>query len=183
MSEIGKNYGGALYQLACETQQTAEILQELELLCGVFSEEPDFVKLLALPSLPKKERTAILDDSFAERLHPYTLNLLKILTGNGTIRAFPDCVGEFRRRYHADNGILPVTAVTAVELTPELRARLCEKLAAVTGKQILLSERVDPTVLGGVRLQTDGAMLEDTARARLDGLRKHLKQAVLSDVP
>lgn len=182
MSEIGRNYGGALYLLACETQAEAQILRELELLQGSFSAEPDFVKLLALPALPKQERTAILDESFSGKLHPYTLNFLKLLTENGTIRAFPDCVGEFRRRYYADNGILPVTAVTAVPLTGALRDRLREKLAAITGKQIVLTERVDASVLGGVRLQTDGAMLEDTARARLDALRRHLTQTVLSEV-
>lgn len=181
MTEIGRSYGGALYALARDEQLSEQILRELELLRGAFAENEDFVRLLASPALPKKERVAILDESFAGSVHPYTLNFLKILTENGTIREFSSCVNEYRRQYHADHGILPVTAVTAIPLTETLRTRLCEKLAAVTGKKIELHERVESDVLGGIRLQTDGTMLDGTARKRLDDLRALLKRTVLSD--
>ena len=49
----------------------------------------------------------------------------------------------------------------------------------MTGKTILLANRVDPTCLGGVRLDYDGQRLDDTVSHRLDSVRELLKNTVL----
>ena len=78
-----------------------------------------------------------------------------------------------------DNGILPVTAITAVSLNPAQVEKLTAKLCQITGKQVKLHNRVDPEVLGGVRLDYDGKQLDDTVSHRLDAVRSLLKNTVL----
>ena len=56
---------------------------------------------------------------------------------------------------------------------------LTQKLTRLTGKTILLENRVDPTCLGGVRLDYDGQRLDDTISHRLDSVRELLKNTVL----
>ena len=136
-------------------------------------------RLLGAPNLSKQERCKILDDSFQGKLAPYTLNFLKILTEKGYIRYFSDCCDAYMTRYYEDNGILPVTAFTAVPMTEEQTRKLREKLAAGTGKKILLHSRVEPGTLGGVRLEYDGRQLDDTVANRLQSIRDLLKKTVL----
>ena len=64
----------------------------------------------------------------------------------------PACARAYRDRYNQDHNILEVTAVSAVALDESARSRLQEKLQRVTGKTITLTEKVDPSVLGGLRL-------------------------------
>ena len=59
-------------------------------------------------------------------------------------------------------------------LDAEQKARLTEKLAAVTGKTIHLETRVDESCLGGVRLDVEGVRLDGTLKSRLDTLRQTL---------
>lgn len=179
MTEVANVYGSALYSLAKEENAEGQILRELTALQESFREEPDFLKLLSSPNLAKAERCQVLDHSFREKLHPYVLNFLKILTEKGYIRHFSGCCDAFTLHYNEDNGILPVTAVTAVPLSEAQAEKLKQKLGTITGKQITLRSRIDPAVLGGIRLDYDGQRLDDTVSHRMDNLRELLRKTVI----
>lgn len=179
MTEVGNTYGQALYDLAKSEALDDQILSEISILNESFQQETGFLRLLQSPSLSKQERCTILDDSFRGKLHSYVLNFLKILTEKGYARHFPDCVDAYRKCYNLDHNILPVTAVTAIALTDVQSQKLTEKLSALTGKTIELHNRVDPDILGGVRLDYDGKRLDDTVIHRLDAVRTMLRSTVL----
>ncbi len=179
MTQTAKNYGDALYELARDEALCPQISEELAGVCGLFADMPAYTELLSAPSVPKSERTAVLDAAFSGRVHPYVLNFLKLLTERDHIRELKDCGKQFRSRYNEDRGILAAVAVTAVPLTDALMQKLRAKLCAVTGKQVEIQNRVDPSVLGGIRLEMEGRQLDGTVRQRLDGLKKTLSDTVL----
>lgn len=179
MTDIGNVYGRALYDLAVSEGLSLQILSQLKVLKESFSQEPAFLKLLSLRNLSKGEQCDILSRSFDGKLHPYVVNFLKLLTEKGYIRQFSDCVDAYRGCYNEDNNILPVTAVTAVALTPEQTAQLTQKLENMTGKSVELTCRLDPHCLGGVRLELEGKCLDDTVAHRLESVRQLLKNTVL----
>ena len=179
MTEVGNVYGEALYTLARDEGLSKAILEQLRVLDRSFQQEPDFLRLLAAPNLPKAERCRILDDSFRGQIEPYILNFLKILTEKGYVRHFSACVEAYRALYNQDNGILPVTAVSAVPLNGQQLAALTEKLNRITGKHVELENKLDPAVLGGLRLDYDGKRIDDTVSHRMDAIRNMLQGTVL----
>lgn len=179
MTQAASTYAQALYFLAKDESLEKQILEEMSVLLQAFEQEPDFVRILCAPNLPKQERCGILDDSFRGRIHPYSLNFMKVLTEKGHIRHFVDCCKAYRSFYNDDHGILSVEAVSAVELTAAQQEKLTKKLSAITGKTVSLSNRVDPTLLGGLRLDYDGKRVDGTVRNRLDNVRQMLINTVL----
>ena len=179
MTQIGVNYGCALYELAQQESLSNAILEQLQVLSESFRSEPGFLRLLATPNLSKEERLDVVDKSFREKVHPYVVNFLKILTERGYAKYFSDCYKAFEDRYNEDNGILPVQAVTAVALTAEQSQKLTQKLQAITGKTVKLHNTVDENCLGGVRLCYDGKQVDGTVKNRLDTIGDLLKNTVL----
>ncbi len=179
MSRTGNVYAQALYSLAEEESLEKLILDELGTLDDVVSQKEDFLRLLSVSTLSKEERCSIVDDVFKDKVHSYTLNFMKILTEKGYMRYFSDCCKAYRRIYNQANGILAVTAVTALPLTDEQTAKLTDKLSGITGKTIDLENKIDPSCLGGVRLDYDGNRTDATITHRLDTLSNILKNAVL----
>ena len=179
MTEVGNVYGESLYELAKDENLTKLIGEQLTVLQTNFQQEPDFIRLLSSPSLTKVERCQILDDSFRGKVHAYILNFLKILTEKGYMRYFSDCCDAYTQRFDQDNGILRVDAVSAVALTGAQKDKLTQKLTRITGKEVLLRNRINPAVLGGVRLDYDGQRLDDTVSHRLDAIRDLLDKTVL----
>lgn len=179
MSQIAANYAQALYSLAQEEAQTKQILDEMAALDSAFGQEPGFLRMLSAPNISKEQRCAILDDSFRGKIAPYLLNFLKLLTEKRYIRQFSDCCKAYRALYYEENGIMPVNVVSAVELTQSQREKLQKKLETLTGKTVELTNRVDPEVLGGIRLDYDGKRVDGTVKNRLDSVRELLKNTVI----
>ena len=102
-----KVYGEAIYSLAHDEGASGQILYELKTLSTAFEQAQDFITLLSTPSITKQERCHILDESFRDKVHPYTLNFLKLLTEHGYS---PDYL---KMSYHCpickDTGFLPDT--------------------------------------------------------------------------
>lgn len=179
MTNVAQQYGQALYDLAMEEGISKTVLAQMQVLSQSFAETPDFLRLLASVNLSREERCGLLDDSFCNILHPYLLNFLKILTQEGIVRKFPDCCRHFESCYYTDNDILPVVAYTAQLLTAEQSKQLHAKMESITGKKVILQNRIDPDCLGGVRLCYDGKQVDGTVKDRMEAVGKLLKNTVL----
>ena len=103
----------------------------------------------------------------------------KLLCEKGALRELPGCARAYRLRYNEAHGILEATAVSAVPLTAEQTRRLHEKLEKLTGKTIDLKTKVDPAVLGGIRLDIEGTELDGTVQNRLVSLRRDIAAVTL----
>ena len=86
MTETAKMYGGSLYDLAAEEGLEPRILGELDEVQQLLKQNPDYLRLLSTPRIPKKERCGLLDEALRGQVHLYVLNFLKILCENGTLR-------------------------------------------------------------------------------------------------
>ena len=179
MTRTAKTYGGALYELALDEQLRGELLRQLDMVCAILAENPDYLRLLCTPSIAKDERRRLLDEAWSAQLHPYVLNFMKLLCDNGTLRELSGCAQEYRRRYNAAHDILEVRAVTAVALRPELLDKLRAKLEAQTGKRIELSSRVDESLLGGVLLELPDRQLDGTVAYHLEEIQRILRNTVI----
>ncbi len=179
MTETGALYGKSLYDLAASEMISDEIMKQLEMVQDLFRENEDYIRLLLEPSIAKKERLALLDQAFGEALHPYVLNFLKILTEKGILREFHSCVETYRSLYCKDQGIADAKVTSAAALEPEQLKLLREKLESMSGKRVLLRQRVDPSVLGGLLVEMDGRQYDGTVKGRLSDLRRKLTETVL----
>ena len=179
MTGAAKRYGGSLYALAAEEHLEDQILQELVCAVACIGAEPQYLRLLSMPSIPRAQRRALLEEAFGGQMHPYTVNFLNLLCDEGLLRQLGDCARAYRDCYNQAHGILEVCAAAAVPLDGDARRRLTEKLASVTGKRIHLTVRVEPELLGGIRLDMDGTRLDGTLRRRLDTIREGLERLTL----
>lgn len=179
MTQTAKTYANALYDLAKDEQLVDKIRADLALMQSMFSENPTYLRLLSSPSLPKAERKALLDEAFSSSVHAYSLNFVKMLCDNGTLSAFSGCVRQMRNRYNEDHHILDVCAISAIEIPAPLQEKLIARLCAITGKTVELRTRIQPEILGGIRLELPDRQLDGTVQGHLSALQKQLRELVL----
>ena len=75
------------------------------------------MKLLCEPSVPKTERTKLIEDAFGGQAERYLVNFMKLLCERNLLGEFAGCCEEFTRRYHADHGIAEAVVTSAVALS------------------------------------------------------------------
>ena len=179
MSKAGDLYGQSLYDLAAEENLTEKILGEMETVRGILRENPDYITLLSEPSVPKNERLTLVDQAFDGSLEAYHLNFIKILIEKGLLREYSACYKRFRKSYNEAHGIADALVTTAVKLSDAQLSQLREKLEKISGKKVLLQQKTDPDVLGGVRVDLEGQLFDGSVKGRLSELRRKVDDIVI----
>ncbi len=174
MSEVSKEYSKALYELACEEGCEDEYLFETRAIDGIFADAPEYVRLLGAPNVPVGERTAMLDESFGGRCSEYILFFMKLMVERGYAYFLRECFSEFENIYFERHGIVRARVTSALALDEEQRNALLAKLEKYSQKKVEMTLTVDPALIGGLRVELDGKLLEGSVRSRLDKLRSDI---------
>lgn len=175
--DFSREYGTAIYQLAVEEHRSKEIFDDFSEVSDIFKRNPDFVRMLSNPRLSASERANSIDGVFGGKIDKNLLNALKILAEKRRLSSVEKCCEVYKSLYCEDNNILPVVAVSAVELTDAQKERLIEKLKKRTGGEVLLDCRVDPSCIGGVRLEYGGKRYDASVRGRLADLGRAIRNS------
>ena len=176
MTELSKEYAEALYALAAEAGEPAAWLQALEQVTAAIAAEPAYGDLLACPSISRRERDALLAVAFGKVLPAMALSFVQLLCAKGHSPLLGDSVAEFRRLYEAAIRRSTARVVSAVPLTEEQQRRLQEKLESLTGGTVRLDCTVDSSLLGGVRVELDGKVLDGSLKNRLHDVKEVMIQ-------
>ena len=179
MTQAAKVYGGSLYDLAAEEKLDGQIMEQMNEIRQIFRENPGYLKLLGEPAIPQEERMKLLDEAFGGQVEPYLLNFLKLLCEKKILREFSGCCEEFTRRYNVDHGIVEAVVTSAVKLKEEQMEALRAKLEKTSGKKIHLTQKTDPTVLAGLRVEMEGIQLDGTVQGRISDISKRLETTQL----
>lgn len=174
MTELAREYGEGLFDLANEENLLDTIHEEMSVLRASFNAEPRFLQLLQSHALSRAERLAILDETFRGRINLYLLNFMKILFERGALYAFGECAAYFHERYCEAKGVVEAKVTSAVALTDAQRDALAQKLGALSGKKIALLVHVDPALIGGIRVEMNGRRYDNTIQHRLSLMRRRL---------
>ena len=167
---IGNIYGNALFEVCCEENCLDEVYGELGSIRDIlFSQgQEEYVELLASPLVTENEKRAALEKVFMGRIQPVTLNFLCL------VRFLPEICAKFKELYEKHNNIIEVTAVTAMPLSERLRDKLVVKLEAVSGAKIVLVEKVDKSLMGGIVLRYSDTEIDGSVRTKLDDIKAQI---------
>lgn len=129
------------------------------------------------PQVRTEEKKELLQKVFGEKIEKILLNFFFLLLDRNRIENTRDIGEVFADLVEADMGIIRAQVVTAIALPDDLAAGLQSKLAAYTGKTIILEKKTDPAVIGGVCVTLGDKVLDGTVRTNLNLLSKTLGDA------
>jgi F-type H+-transporting ATPase subunit delta len=174
---ISKRYAKALANLAQRRQQLEEVADELARVLRAFACEPRLPLLLASPSLAAGKKNAMLDALSAYlQLSPLLHNFVRLLQSRDRLGLLDGIAQAFRQQADRHQGIVRARVTSATPLTDAQRQQLQTQLARRSGRQVVLETRSDPALLGGVRVDIAGQVLDGSVRTQLRRLAGQLKQ-------
>jgi ATP synthase F1 delta subunit len=181
MSDIysaAREYGRALFLLTEELGTTERVREEAKAIVDLFLANPEYERMLDTPALSPDERIALIDGALAD-FDESLLNLVKILIERRMAYAVVRTLRVFEEEYMESRGIIRAEVISAIPLSEVQSARICEKLGKITGKQVVIDNKVDPSLLGGINLRYMGIQRDGSIKTRLDDFASSLKSAVI----
>ena len=126
MTEIAKEYGTALFMLACEENQKKCYGEALKVINDTFNAYPEYMELLSSPGIPMGERLGIIEATFAGAVPEHVLSYLQLLCEKGRITCFTESVKEYNALWDASQRISNVKITSAVELTEAEKQKIAK---------------------------------------------------------
>lgn len=172
MTDAAKEYGTALFMLACEEKAEAEYAAALKKVSLLFEEEEDYLQMLSCPAIPMEQRLNTIEAAFAQAVPENLLFYLLLLCEKGRIDCFAESVKEFNALLDASRHIANARITSALPLTDEEKQRLEAKLEAVYKGRINARYFIDRELLGGITVEVDGEIMDGSLRHRLREIKE-----------
>jgi len=166
-------YARALFDLGLEEGLVGRIYDDLHaVLAAIRGLDPDLRAFFSVPKLRRDEKKRILTEAFGDKVCRPVLGLIHVLVDRRREPFFDNIVDEFDRFRDDHEGRVHATCTAARPLDPAILASLKTALEKRTRKHVALHERIDPAVLGGIRINLGDYVLDGTVRRRLMELRR-----------
>ncbi len=108
-------------------------------------------------------------------LNKVTMRLAEHATCNLRRRRYLETIQWLINKFSRHMGESMVTVTTATPLKKEQIKRLVEVYSAKVGRQVHINSVVDPTVLGGMRIQVGDEVTDNTVVAQLQNLHRKVQ--------
>jgi F-type H+-transporting ATPase subunit delta len=171
-----RRYAEALLDVALEKKISPEALrQELRSAVALLRAHKEVAMALSHPALGSEGRKKLVAAIWGQgKTSELFLRLLDLLASRNRLSLLPAVEELFSARWNAQRGVAAAEAVAAIELEESQQKALAAVLRKVAGREVELETRVDPAVLGGVRVSVGGRTYDGTVRAQLQSLRRRL---------
>ena len=177
-TEVGGRYAQALFDLAEETGVLDAVRADLASLKAAWLESADLRRLASSPVISSEDQaTGLLAISEKAKFNAVTRNLLGLVAKNGRAGDLPGMIAAFEALYAAKTGVVAAEVVSAVELTAAQTKKIQSELRAALGRDPELTARVDPSILGGLKVKVGSKLFDASLKTKLDQMTYALKRA------
>jgi len=169
-------YATALFELAGEAKTIDKVEADFDGFDRMLGESPDLLRLVRSPVYSADEQTralgAVLEAAGATAL---TINFLKLVARNRRLFAIRDMITAYRTLVAVARNEVSAEVTSAHELKPEQVQALKAELRAAESRDVKLTQRVDPTILGGLIVKVGSRMIDNSLRTKLQSLKVAMK--------
>ena len=155
VSGVAGRYASALFSLARDERKTDEVAAALATFDALIAESEDLQRLVRSPVFSAREQvkalTAILDRAGVTGI---AANFIKLVAAKRRLFAIRDMIRDYGMLYDAARGVARAEVTSAAPLSDANVAALKETLRAASGgKDVRLTAKVDPSIIGGLDRQ------------------------------
>jgi len=169
-------YARALLDVGIKEQaHLDQVQQELAEFVALFTEHPSLAKVLLNPAVPVQRKTAAVRQLLEHvAMTPMLSKLLLLLAERDRLVLLPDLLASYRERLLDHQKVVRAEVTTATPLDAD-RTRAVERgLTTMTGRTVLLSTKVDPSIIGGLVARIGSTVYDGSVTRQLEKMKTQL---------
>ena len=171
---LSRRYTKALFQLAREAGQEENVGQEVEQFNSAYANS-ELQAVLTNPAFAAETRKKILAQIMqGQQLSSLSVRFLSLLLDRDRMSHLPGIVSCYRRLLNEAKGRVEAKVVSARALEPAMADRVRGQLGAVSGKEVVLQQEIDPSLLGGLLVEIEGKVYDGSVRTQLAKMKQRI---------
>jgi len=178
VSGVSGRYATALFELARDEKSIDAILADLDTFDAMLADSADLKRLVRSPVFSAEVQMKALDAVMDKAgISGTSAKFLRVLTANRRLFAVSDVIRAFRALVANFKGEATAEVTVAEQLNDRNLDALKAALQAVTGKDVALNVKVDPSIIGGLVVKLGSRMVDSSLRTKLNSIKHAMKEA------
>jgi F-type H+-transporting ATPase subunit delta len=178
VSGVSGRYATALFDLARDERSIDAVRADLDRFEVMLADSADLKRLVRSPVFSadsqSKALAAVLDEAGISGI---SANFLKVLTANRRLFVVSDVIRAFRALVARFKGEATADVTVAETLSDKNLDALKTALKSVTGKDVALNVKIDPSIIGGLVVKLGSRMVDSSLRTKLNSIKHAMKEA------
>ena len=176
----GQRYAQAIFDLARENNEVEKWCQDLEIVSEAF-QDSDFAALMKHADMSAADKRSATGSVLAG-VNTMVRNLVDLLVSKGSVDSVADVYTSYTELLDQHLGRQRVEVTTAIALDEAEANRITSFVSELVRREVVLTTKVDESILGGLVIQIGDRLLDGSTKARLDGLKNRLHTEIASTV-
>ncbi len=178
VSGVSGRYATALFELARDEKSIDAVKADLDKFDALLAESADLKRLVRSPVFSAEVQMRALDAVLAKGgMTGTSAKFLRVLTANRRLFAVADVIRAFRALVANFKGEATAEVTVAEQLNDKNLDALKAALKSVTGKDVALNVKVDPSIIGGLVVKLGSRMVDSSLRTKLNSIKHAMKEA------
>lgn len=166
-------YAKAILEMAQAQGNAAQVSEDMALIAATINENGELSSFINNPTIKGNVKESALKEIFASSGN-ITQGLFQLLQENKRFEILGKVAAEYKKQFDVMNGVEEATVTTAFPITPELEAKVLDKIKQFSDKKITLKNIVDPAIIGGFILRIGDRQFNASVANRLQALKREL---------
>ncbi len=178
VSGVAGRYASALFSLARDARDTDGVASALASFDRMIVESPDLQRLVRSPVFSASEQLEALGALLEKAgVSGVAANFIKLVAAKRRLFAIRDMIADYGRLNDGFRGVTRAEVTSAAPLSEANVAALKESLrAASAGRQVELTAKVDPSIIGGLVVRLGSRMVDGSLKTKLNAIRTRMKE-------
>jgi F-type H+-transporting ATPase subunit delta len=177
-TDAGQRYAQSLFELTIENGNLAKVEADLKSLKAMIADSADLRRLIASPAFSAEDKgKGLVAVAVKAGFDMLTTKFLGLVASNGRAADLLGAISAFVELSAKHRGVVTADVVSAAALSPVQLKDVQTALAQALGKTPEVSTRVDPSLLGGLKVRVGSRLFDASLRSKLDSLKFALKRA------
>ena len=176
VSGVPGRYARALFELAVEEKSAGKVGEQLNAFGAAIAASEDLTRLVRSPVFKSNSQIAAIEGVAGQLgITGPALNFLKLVAKNRRLSALPGMIGAYATLLGQSKGEIAGEVTSAEALSVTQLKDLKAALKSAIGQDVLLSTRIDATILGGLVVKVGSRMMDNSLKTKLQNLKIAMK--------
>ncbi len=177
-SKAASRYALALLGVAEETKSLDEVGRDVLTLETLLRQSKEFLAFLRSPVVNKEKKKLVLAEILEKHVGKLMMKFILLLAAKGREELIPEILRQFGRLRDERQGILNVSAKTAVKFTDAQAQALVRQIEETTKKKVRINFTIEPSLKGGFLVQHEDTVWDASVAHQLELLRQRFASGV-----
>lgn len=175
-SRVANRYAKSLIELAVDKKVLDLVAADMQSFARICEANRDFLLMLQNPIIRHDKKLAIFQKAFAGKFQSLTMSFFEIITRKNRESVLYQIAKQFEEQFNELRQIDVAEVITAVALNATLKGEILDSVSKITGKKVVLVEKIDPTLIGGYLLRVHDIQIDNTISSKLNKLKIKFSQ-------